>query len=91
MLKPKKGFIIKHINPQTLTKKQWIGILRAMDDYAEHYHNHKTTENIENFVIKYQNEKLPNRSEEFHHEAEICSGLNDFVLWLKSNIKNIKP
>jgi hypothetical protein len=38
MLKPKKGFVQAQLNIERLTPIQWGGIMRAMDAYAEHYH-----------------------------------------------------
>jgi hypothetical protein len=38
MLKPKKGFVQAQLNIERLTPIQWDGIMRAMDAYAEHYH-----------------------------------------------------
>jgi hypothetical protein len=39
MLKPKKGFVQAQLNIERLTPIQWDGIMRAMDAYAEHYHD----------------------------------------------------
>lgn len=39
-LKPKKAFIQKHLNIDRLTSNQRDGILRIMDEYAEHYHDY---------------------------------------------------
>lgn len=39
MLKPKKGFVQAQLNIERLTPIQWDGIMRAMDTYAEHYHD----------------------------------------------------
>ena len=51
-LKPKKGFVQEQLNIKRLTPIQWDGIMRAMDKYAEHYHecalatqNHETPMN----------------------------------------------
>ncbi len=41
MLKPKKGFLMAQLNIERLTPIQWDGIMRAMDAYAEHYHEEK--------------------------------------------------
>ena len=37
-LKPRKAFIQDQLNTQRLTPIQWDGIMRAMKNYAEHYH-----------------------------------------------------
>lgn len=44
MLKPKKGFVMAQLNIDKLTPLQWDGIMRAMDAYAEHYHEYKVNE-----------------------------------------------
>jgi hypothetical protein len=44
MLKPKKGFVMAQLNIEKLTPLQWDGIMRAMDAYAEHYHECKVNE-----------------------------------------------
>lgn len=38
MLKPKKAFVQAQLNIERLSPLQWDGIMRAMDAYAEHYH-----------------------------------------------------
>lgn len=44
MLKPKKGFVQAQLNINKLTPNQWDGIMRAMDAYAQHYHEQKIAE-----------------------------------------------
>lgn len=44
MLKPKKGFVQAQLNIERLTPIQWDGIMRAMDAYAEHYHEEQVKE-----------------------------------------------
>ena len=37
-LKPRKGFVQDELNIERLTPIQWDGIMRAMQNYAKHYH-----------------------------------------------------
>jgi len=37
-LKPRKAFLQDELNIERLTHIQWYGIIRAMQKYAEHYH-----------------------------------------------------
>jgi len=37
-LKPRKAFLQDELNIERLTPIQWYGIIRAMQKYAEHYH-----------------------------------------------------
>lgn len=37
-LKPRKGFVQDELNIERLTPIQWDGIMRAMHNYAKHYH-----------------------------------------------------
>jgi hypothetical protein len=44
ILKPKKGFVMAQLNIEKLTPMQWDGIMRAMDAYADHFHECKIDE-----------------------------------------------
>jgi hypothetical protein len=37
-MKTKKAFLKNEINVDQLTVPQWDGIMRAMENYANHYH-----------------------------------------------------
>jgi len=44
MIKPKKGFVMAQLDIEKLTPMQWDGVMRAMDSYANHYHECKSRE-----------------------------------------------
>lgn len=68
MLKPKKGFVQAQLNIERLTPIQWDGIMRAMDAYAEHYHEEQVKKLNLLAVIK----SLPEYNEIIYH-AKILS------------------
>lgn len=41
-MKPRAGFLKAQLNCERLTPIQWDGIMRAMDNYAVHYHEEKS-------------------------------------------------
>ena len=69
-LKSKKEFIAAQLNTSKLTPLQWDGIMRAMDAYAEHYHEVKSDDVEINYNI---GDTLVSKDRP-NHEIGICTG-----------------
>jgi len=80
MLKPKKGFVQAQLDIELLTTIQWGGIMRAMDAYAQHYHEEQVKKlKIPAVSVNNGDEFLSVRMEACPHFAKcINKGKNEY-------------
>ena len=71
-LKPRKGFVQDELNIERLTPIQWDGIMRAMQNYAKHYHETMQANDFEKPQEQCTIPVVVGRSEQLTAFAEYC-------------------
>lgn len=69
-LKPRKAFLKDELNIDRLTPIQWDGIIRAMQSYAEHYHE-----------IKVATTPLETEASDICHSISDCNYKDEYINW----------